>query len=237
MKMIPFTSRVGSRLLQGITYKAGQPIGLYRSWAILAITNHVLVRLAASITGCTAKQVRNYPYLVLGDDVVIKGEAVAMKYLEIINSLGVEISIQKSVTPSPKNGLEFASKIISKDGNLRPLPIILLTKPGLVYKFQFLRYLVDRILTDGLQRGPALRDLIIAVFGKRLSDKLGCLFIHYFFISHFMKIKKSDLERGLLPELFSSPDTSPKLELDQERRITLVEDLSTALNQFKLERC
>jgi hypothetical protein len=89
--------------------------------------------------------------------------------------MGVGISIPKSVTPSELCGLEFASKLISTEGNLSPLPFALLTTPGLVNKFQFVDQVVKRIITDNIQRGPSLEILLRAVFGQRLSEKLGGL--------------------------------------------------------------
>lgn len=165
---------------------------------------------------------RKYPYLVLGDDVVIFGKRVSTRYQEILSSLGVHISQQKCVFPSDVNGLEFASKYINKEGNLRPLPTVLLTKPGLLNKVQFLRQVVSRILRDGVREAPDLEQLSNSVFGTKLGRHLRDLFIKYFFISLFCNIKKSDLETGCLPELL--------LESNKIQGITLAEDLSTALS-------
>jgi hypothetical protein len=47
-------------------------------------------------------------YIILGDDIVIKNDAVAKKYIEIIEKLGVEISISKTHVSS--NTYEFAKR-------------------------------------------------------------------------------------------------------------------------------
>lgn len=56
-----------------VKYATGQPMGLYSSWAALAITNHILVRLAAYRLGFN----KFSDYLVLGDDIVIFSPQVA----------------------------------------------------------------------------------------------------------------------------------------------------------------
>jgi hypothetical protein len=128
----------------------------------------------------------------LGDDVVIHGREVALKYQEVINSIGVQISMHKSIVPSKMVGIEFASKLICSDGNLSPLPVLLLTKPGLVNKVQFFCAVVIRILTDGIQSGPSLTDLSVSTFGSKLSDKLGDVATRYLVFSLFSKLSKSE---------------------------------------------
>lgn len=89
-----------------ILYRVGQPIGAYSSWAILAITHHVLVQVAAMRVGWT----RWFPfYALLGDDIVIADELVAKAYLSLITSLGVEINLAKSVI-SDSGFCEFAKR-------------------------------------------------------------------------------------------------------------------------------
>lgn len=107
-------------------------------------------------------------YLVLGDDVVIAGKEVALMYQLVISELGVGISAHKSIQPSPKKGLEFASKLVSREGNLSPLPIILLTKSGIVAKLQFITELVIRLAAGPVRDHHRLECLLIGVFGPRL---------------------------------------------------------------------
>jgi hypothetical protein len=122
------------------------------------------VRLAGAICG-----IKNFKdYLVLGDDIVICREVVALKYKELISDLGVEISIHKSVVPSIMIGVEFASKLINTEGNLSPLPIALLIRGRLIDKFSFLTTLVNRVLSEELQIGRDFRSLLKALFGENL---------------------------------------------------------------------
>jgi len=47
-------------------------------------------------------------YIILGDDIVIKNDAVAKEYIKIMTGLGVEISMHK--THKSKNFYEFAKR-------------------------------------------------------------------------------------------------------------------------------
>jgi hypothetical protein len=82
-----------------IKYAVGQPMGAYSSWAMLALTHHVIVRISAQRVGLL-----NFSdYCILGDDVVIRNSAVADEYYNLMKSLGVSINLSKSV-----NSYEFA---------------------------------------------------------------------------------------------------------------------------------
>jgi len=102
----------------GLKYSVGQPMGCLSSWAILAITHHVIVQVAAYRTG----YVGWYPfYAVLGDDIVILGQRVAEEYLSIMRYLGVPINLTKSIS-SEKGLLEFARRVVSAHhGDLSPV--------------------------------------------------------------------------------------------------------------------
>jgi len=108
-----FHPRVGS-----IKYAVGQPIGALSSWAILALTHHVIVQLAAYRSGWRGW----FPlYALLGDDIVILREDVSREYLSLMRYLGVPINMSKTI--SSQNGLiEFAKRVVSSHyGDLSPL--------------------------------------------------------------------------------------------------------------------
>lgn len=68
-------------------------MGAYSSWAMLALTHHVIVRIAAHKVG-----INNFSdYCVLGDDIVIRNDAVADAYYNLMADLGVSINLGKSV--------------------------------------------------------------------------------------------------------------------------------------------
>jgi hypothetical protein len=99
-----------------VRYSVGQPMGALSSWAMLALTHHTLVQLAASRVGIE----RFRDYALLGDDIVIANEAVAKAYYALMTvELGVEINLDKSLVSS--NTFEFAKQIIKGDQNLSPI--------------------------------------------------------------------------------------------------------------------
>lgn len=90
-----------------IRYSVGQPMGAYSSWAAFTITHHLVVQWAAYIS--TGKD--NFKnYIILGDDIVIRNDKVARRYIKIMNKLGVDISMQK--THVSINTYEFAKRWI-----------------------------------------------------------------------------------------------------------------------------
>jgi hypothetical protein len=91
-------------------YAVGQPMGAYSSWAMLALTHHVLVQVAALRAG----RFRFTMYAVLGDDIVIADDAVASEYLAIMQSLGVAINLSKSIESD--RFLEFAKRWVGPEG-------------------------------------------------------------------------------------------------------------------------
>jgi hypothetical protein len=75
-----------------VKYEVGQPMGAYSSWAVFALTHHIIVQYCAFLIG-------EYPtknYILLGDDIVIGGSKLADTYKSIMGALGVGISPHKS---------------------------------------------------------------------------------------------------------------------------------------------
>lgn len=207
MRNFPFVCRIGNQVID-CRYTVGQGIGLYSSWALLALTNHRIIRISAARIGIRAFS----DYIVLGDDVVIADEKVAIEYRKVIESIGVFISEHKSIVPSDLIGLEFASKLIRKEGNLSPLPIVLLRKKGLVFKIQFLTSVVDRLVTSGSHDSPNLDHILKVVFGPRLIYTLGDLFCRYYVFSKYSKIAPNDITSGVVPELLLNLNRIPQFE-------------------------
>nr|QIP68032.1 RNA-dependent RNA polymerase [Erysiphales associated mitovirus 1] len=89
-------------------YSVGQPMGAYSSWAVFALTHHLVVAWAAF--KARKLSVRFNQYILLGDDIVIKDRYVASQYITIMNRLGVEVSPHKThVSP---HTYEFAKRWI-----------------------------------------------------------------------------------------------------------------------------
>lgn len=100
-----------------VSYSVGQPMGAYSSWAALAVTHHALIRYCA-----WKLSIKDPVYFVLGDDVLIKGHSLAQEYHECLNTLGVDISIGKSITPKGNTpAAEFAKNLLRGGMNLTAL--------------------------------------------------------------------------------------------------------------------
>jgi hypothetical protein len=85
----PFSDPVNKDL--SFRYGAGQPMGVYTSWPMLALTNHILIR--AAYWRCHDKSL---DYLVCGDDTVIGSKEPFLYYESWMNALGVKINRSKS---------------------------------------------------------------------------------------------------------------------------------------------
>nr|UJQ92445.1 MAG: putative RNA-dependent RNA polymerase [Mitoviridae sp.] len=97
-------------------YAVGQPMGAYSSFAMLDLTNHVLMHCAANRLKL---EVSAGQYAILGDDVAINGQALADPYTKILTMLGVEVNPIKGFSGSV---LEFAKQIFTIGGlNLSPI--------------------------------------------------------------------------------------------------------------------
>lgn len=102
-----------------VRYSVGQPMGAYSSWAMLALSHHLVVRVCAyRVTGTPVFT----KYLILGDDIVIMDPKVAREYRRLMTSiLGVEISESKSL--ESLHTFEFAKRIFKNGKEISPLTI------------------------------------------------------------------------------------------------------------------
>jgi len=84
---------------------------------MLALTHHVIVQVAARRTG-----IRSWfsDYAVLGDDIVIASARVADSYRTIMEDLGVEINLSKSLISST-GACEFAKRLIISGVDYSPI--------------------------------------------------------------------------------------------------------------------
>lgn len=102
-------------------YSVGQPMGALSSWGMLALTHHFIVQVAAWRSGFSSHHLYK-EYCVLGDDIVIYNTPVAIQYLLIMKSLGVEVGLAKSLISPSGAALEFAKKTYFKGEDVSPLP-------------------------------------------------------------------------------------------------------------------
>lgn len=101
-----------------IRYAVGQPMGAYSSWALFAVCHHAVVRLAAKRAGLG---VRHSQYALLGDDIVLRGDAIAKEYLAILKEIGVGVSEAK--THVSQDTYEFAKRWIHRGSEVTGAPL------------------------------------------------------------------------------------------------------------------
>jgi len=110
----PFTTREGN----SVAYAVGQPMGGYSSWAVFALCHHLVVQYASTLCG---NKGFFKGYRLLGDDIVIFDNAVASKYLNIMTTLGVQISPTKSHVS--KDMYEMAKRWFINGIEISPFPL------------------------------------------------------------------------------------------------------------------
>lgn len=87
-----------------VTFQVGQPLGVYSSWAMLALTHHVICRVALRLSG-NSRNWKSPQYVVIGDDVAMLGRKVADYYSLIMSTiLRVDVSPTKGFTPDTSIG-------------------------------------------------------------------------------------------------------------------------------------
>lgn len=106
----------GSR--RDIKYSVGNPMGLLSSWGTFTLCHHFLVYVCCRNLGKTWSRSK---YILLGDDIIIYDESVALEYKKLISDLGVEISDAKSHVS--KNFMEFAKRYFYKGIEISPFPL------------------------------------------------------------------------------------------------------------------
>lgn len=146
-------------------YQVGQPMGLYSSWAVFAITHHYLIQY------CAFRSRKKFPftkYALLGDDVAIWDRDVALRYRELILGLDIKISETKSFVPDRYRSTgstiaEFAKRIYRDGEEITPIP------PRIIYdSLKFSYELPEFVLFLG-NRGILLSQLPVSRIKNVLS--------------------------------------------------------------------
>jgi len=92
-----------------VTYNTGQPMGCLSSWAMLALTHHLILQYASSLV-YPNKVSWNEDYEVLGDDVVIFDKLLFDQYLIIMKDLKVGVNLSKSLIAPNRSVFEYAKR-------------------------------------------------------------------------------------------------------------------------------
>jgi hypothetical protein len=122
-------------------------MGAYSSWAMLALTHHLVVQYAAQVACAAGPKQWFKDYCVLGDDIVIWEERTAKAYRAAMLELGVNISPSKSLS-SGKGVFEFAKRFVvaGDDATALPLAAIAASSQNLAVFAELLRRLPQRSL-------------------------------------------------------------------------------------------
>jgi len=102
---------------RSVSFLVGQPLGYKGSWSLFSLSHHFIVWCAAA---------KAYPesttpftdYALLGDDIVIADQCVALEYRRYLALMGVSISLPKSIIStngSCEFGKRFWTDFLKKD--------------------------------------------------------------------------------------------------------------------------
>jgi hypothetical protein len=133
----PFELPDGSSIVFG----AGQPLGAKSSWGVFTLSHHVALRIAALRSGVGLKDL---PYKILGDDIVIMDKSLASAYVDVMTELGVQIS--KTKTHESNHFAEFAKRIMYRGSEITQFPITAMIECRGIYALvvQCLEIVVER---------------------------------------------------------------------------------------------
>lgn len=101
-------------LKKDVKWEVGQPLGLLSSFPSFALWHHDIIQFAANYERFhSGKPLRFFKqYALLGDDVVIYDAKVARRYQRLMNEIGVNINLNKSIIGDKNNGqIEFAKRL------------------------------------------------------------------------------------------------------------------------------
>lgn len=139
-------------------------MGAYSSWAMLAITHHYIVQCAAMHSG-KSNGTWFTGYELLGDDIILFDKDVAAVYLQIMQGLGVDINLTKSVVDTKGRVTEFAKRTAVKGKDVSAV------------SWGALRALQDKAsrLTYALSLSVRTKSALVSRISVMISANLGML--------------------------------------------------------------
>lgn len=219
------------------TYKVGQPMGLYGSWATFALTHHAIIQYVAWSKGFKTFK----SYRILGDDVAIWNKQVATGYSDIIRKLDVRISDAKSIIPDnqckPGHSAEFAKRIFYNGSEYTGIaPNILMMAE---YSFWSIPSLFEYLDLRSMNVGGIPVSRIKDIY--RLHDKQVlnlCRCFHLWSIIRRSLISDDELTE-YIPEFVNQVDyqkvVSTRYNLLMETAEDALYDLMTADSEFRAD--
>lgn len=106
---------------RSVKYNVGQPMGALSSFNMLALTHHMIVQYCAMTQGLTKLGVWYDKYEITGDDLVLFDARIATHYKIVMDSLGLEINLKKSVISLRKAAGEYLKKTWIQDYDVSQL--------------------------------------------------------------------------------------------------------------------
>jgi hypothetical protein len=118
-----FSSKIGE-----IRYEVGNPMGLLSSWSSSTFVHHALVEFILFKCKTNTRKLKNFKYLVLGDDLLMNSKSVYNTYVKILTQVvGIQISLQKC-TISCEGSCEFIKRLFRKGVEVTGFPVELYKK-------------------------------------------------------------------------------------------------------------
>lgn len=147
-------------------YAVGQPMGAYSSFAMLALTNHVIVHASLSENGVNYEP-GSGQYAVLGDDVAIAIADVATTYIRKLEMIGVEVNPIKGFTGKV---IEFAKTLFHGPSGVNFTPvgakIVLRAAREPIYFVTLLKDLINKGYLPILELSLSTFNHYLSLFGK-----------------------------------------------------------------------
>jgi len=195
-------------------YAVGQPMGALSSWAMLAVSHHMIVQYCAQVCGLVRPKEWFLGYELLGDDIVIFHPKVAERYLEVMKKLGVDINLSKSVV-SHKEAFEFAKVTGYKGRDVSPVSAkMFISQNTWAGRANILSQLLPRIK-------PKVIQYIDRVARKSTYSVGSPVFTKYALLSN-MGMSFSQLLDLIISEQFGYKRVMSKLTLVSEKYLNLI---------------
>lgn len=175
-------------------FSVGAPMGIYCLWPVFTFCHHAIIQMAAYDVGYRGLFKL---YVVRGDDVSLADEKVALRYEELMLSLGVKISSSKSFR-SDVDGpgiAEFAKQLFYHGSVVSPLSLKALRAAKAYDPFSAISVIADvsGLFQKGrvpLPAGAGSPDLVLSWFIRKSSIRV---------IRTWLQFGWNDNVRSLLP--------------------------------------
>jgi len=130
-----------------VKWEVGQPLGLLSSFPSFSLWHHDIVQLSANWENFhNGKPLRFFKqYRILGDDIVIYNKKVAERYQLLLEQIGLEINLSKSIVGNSKHSqIEFAKRLAINGKEISSISYNILSKNKIKYILDLVDVLKER---------------------------------------------------------------------------------------------